>query len=149
MAGMPPLSGFLGKLMILDATRGQWLIWATILGTSIIAIVGFGRAGSIVFWKAHSVEGDPAPVPAAPSHGLAITAAGAMLAILVALTIFAGPASRWLQGTAAQIHAPEAYIDAVMSGAAERAANATSGHDDHGSADAAADHAAPSSGDGH
>ena len=153
MAGMPPLSGFLGKLMILDATRGQWLIWATILVTSLIAIVGFGRAGSIVFWKSHSVEGDQAAVPEAPSHGLAITATGGLLAVLVALTIFAGPLSRWLQGTAAQIHTPEAYISAVMSGAAERAANATSGHDDHGADDATSapsdDHAPPSSGDGH
>lgn len=137
MAGMPPLSGFLGKLMILDATRGQWLIWVTILVTSLIAIVGFSRAGSIVFWKAYATEGDRAPVPEAPSQGLAFTAAGGLLAVLAALTVFAGPASHWLQGTAAQIHHPQAYIDAVMEGAAERAANATSGHDDHDADEAA------------
>jgi multicomponent K+:H+ antiporter subunit D len=131
MAGMPPLSGFLGKLMILDATRGDWLIWGTILVTSLIAIVGFGRAGSMVFWKAHAAEGIPPEGPRdATSPGLAFTAAGGLLAGLVALTVLAGPATDWLRATAAQIHAPQAYIDAVMQGAYERAWSATSGHED-------------------
>lgn len=139
MAGMPPLSGFLGKLMILDATRGDWLIWGTILVTSLIAIVGFGRAGSMVFWKAHAAEGIPPEGPRdATSPGLAFTAAGGLLAGLVALTVLAGPATDWLRVTAAQIHAPQAYIDAVMQGAYERAWSATSGHEDGHAAD---DHA--------
>jgi multicomponent K+:H+ antiporter subunit D len=43
MAGMPPLSGFLGKLLVLDAARDHALmalIWTSVIVTSLIAIVG-------------------------------------------------------------------------------------------------------------
>ena len=59
MAGLPPLSGFLGKLLVLDAAYGTDLvvwIWAIVLGSSLISIVGFSRAGSILFWKAHAKD---------------------------------------------------------------------------------------------
>ena len=58
MAGLPPSSGFLGKLLVLDAAYGTDLvvwIWAIVLSSSLISIVGFARAGSTLFWKAHSV----------------------------------------------------------------------------------------------
>lgn len=125
MAGMPPLSGFLGKLMILDVTRGQWWIWAAILVTSLIAIVGFARAGSTVFWKSESLareEGDEMPTPEdGTSAGLAFVSVGGLLAAIVAWTVFAGPASRYMQNVAAQLYTPQAYISAVMEGAAQRA----------------------------
>ena len=58
MTGMPPLSGFIGKLLVLDGVRASahasWF-WALILSTSLIAIVGFSRAGSFVFWKAYAL----------------------------------------------------------------------------------------------
>jgi multicomponent K+:H+ antiporter subunit D len=58
MAGLPPLSGFLGKLLVLDAAYDTNLvvwIWATVLIASLVSIVGFARAGSVLFWKAHGV----------------------------------------------------------------------------------------------
>ncbi|HBU98441.1 monovalent cation/H+ antiporter subunit D, partial [Thalassospira lucentensis] len=61
MAGMPPLSGFIGKLQILDASRDSdamvW-IWSVILVTSLMCIIGFGRAGSVLFWKSSSLDGE-------------------------------------------------------------------------------------------
>jgi multicomponent K+:H+ antiporter subunit D len=126
MAGMPPLSGFLGKLMILDATRGQWGLWATVLITSLIAIVGFARVGSQVFWRPYGFSDEEAPdLPKdMTSPALAFTATGGLIAGLVALTVLAGPVSRWMQGTAAQLFAPANYIDAVMGGAEARAQEA-------------------------
>jgi multicomponent K+:H+ antiporter subunit D len=137
MAGMPPLSGFLGKLMILDATRGQWALWATVLVTSLIAIVGYARAGSQVFWRSYAVEAEEDDLPPAPkdasSPGLAFTATGILLAGSVALTALAGPASTWLQGTSAQLFTPSQYIDAVLAGAEERAQEAARiGAHEHG-----------------
>ena len=61
MVGLPPLSGFLGKLLILDGVRdaaGGYWIWAVILITTVIGILGFARAGSQIFWKSAAVEGD-------------------------------------------------------------------------------------------
>lgn len=142
IAGMPPLSGFIGKLLVLDATRGQPVIWATILVTSLIAIYGFTRAGTLVFWKSYSVPDLPAPMPAparadkpsaqgriptklepdehiqdlgdAASPALTAVAVGLLLAGIVALTVFAGPAMRFAEATAAQLHNPGAYLHAVL-----------------------------------
>jgi len=114
MAGMPPLSGFLGKLLVLDALRhhDQWaLIWAAILGTSLVLIVALARAGSTVFWTAHAVADEPAPAPAQP---LAITAVGVLFALIIGMTVFAGPIMGWLEDTAAQLHDAGAYVDAVL-----------------------------------
>ena len=112
LAGMPPLSGFLGKLLILDATRGPQmvLIWSVILGTSFLTILGLGRAGSVLFWKAHaSAPAEPAPTKDEP---LSFVATFAMLAGLVVLTVAAGPIMGWMETTAAGLHDPSAYIAA-------------------------------------
>lgn len=124
-AGMPPLSGFLGKLLVLDAWRGAdmaWLIWTTVLATSLLMIVGFARAGSIVFWKSHSdeapaavvpVAGQPA-IPGAAGNALAFTAVGGILALLVAATLAAGPLTGFLTAMADQLYDPARYIAAVL-----------------------------------
>ncbi|MGM0583154.1 MAG: monovalent cation/H+ antiporter subunit D [Pseudomonadota bacterium] len=116
MAGLPPLSGFLGKLLILDAAREAGvaaLVWTAILVTSLLAIIGFARAGSAVFWKAWET-GEPAPAPDPGAARLPFAAAGGVISALVALTVLAGPASEYFAATSAQLHAPDGYIDAVM-----------------------------------
>jgi len=126
MAGMPPLSGFIGKLLVMDGARGaeHWvLIWAVILISSLVMVVGFARAGSLVFWKM------PDPVPteaenkteepedeAEPQRARALpfVAVFALLAGLVALTVFAGPVTGYTKATAQQLFDPGIYIDAVL-----------------------------------
>ncbi|KEP69819.1 cation:proton antiporter [Thioclava dalianensis] len=145
MAGMPPLSGFLGKLMILDALRGHWWLWAAILITSLISIVGYARIGSQVFWRSYAVKDEETPElrEDVTAPALAFTATGGLVAALVAVTVMAGPVSTWMQGTAAQLFAPAQYIDAVMGGAEARAQEAARiGAQDHGHAEVI-DHMAP------
>ena len=120
MCGMPPLSGFLGKLLILDSARqvpsAVW-IWGLVLSTSLLAIIGFGRAGSTLFWKPAGLGGvPPQPTPAAV---LPLVAIGIVLAGLVLLTAFAGPLGAWLDEAAAQLYEPAHYIDAVLGAAGE------------------------------
>lgn len=117
MAGLPPLSGFLGKLLILNAgfetPHAVW-IWAVVLISSLISIVGFARAGSILFWKAQSVAPDPdAPAAANPS-ALSYVAVGGLISLLVAHTVFAGPATAYTTAMAQQLFAPDAYVSTVM-----------------------------------
>src|SRR6056297_159485 len=111
-AGLPPLSGFIGKLLILDAVRDMaeiWLVWGAILAMSLVAVLGLAQAGSTVFWKVEPPRTQPVPRPALP-----IVAACTLLGGIVALTLFAAPVMRYLDATAAQMHSPGIYIDAVL-----------------------------------
>ncbi|MDR5653275.1 monovalent cation/H+ antiporter subunit D [Ruixingdingia sedimenti] len=116
IAGLPPLSGFVGKLLILDALRNTGpyvLAWSAILITSLIAVAGLARAGSLLFWKAY--ESPPEPVPhdiPPPARALPFVAVGLLLAGLVAMTVLAGPIMGWMEETAAQVHDPRPWIDA-------------------------------------
>ncbi|MGO1121025.1 monovalent cation/H+ antiporter subunit D [Rhodovibrionaceae bacterium A322] len=126
MAGMPPLSGFLGKLMVLASAQSSEqmvLVWATILITSLLMVVGFARAGSALFWKTEPVEGqaeDSGEWRGGPPMSGAVLypvlAAMLPLAALVALSVLAGPVTDYLQATADQLYSPLTYIDAVLVG---------------------------------
>jgi len=117
MTGLPPLSGFIGKLLILDAAFDTPLAvwsWAIILSASLISVVGFARAGSIVFWKAQSVaRSEDDPQPSAPSR-LAFAAVGGLIAMLILLTVFAGQVHGYTQAMAQQLFAPDAYMTTVL-----------------------------------
>jgi multicomponent K+:H+ antiporter subunit D len=110
MAGMPPLSGFIGKLLVLDAFRDQApLIWPVVLVSSFLMILGFARAGSTLFWKPSAIEAQP---DADPPEALAFTATFGLVAGMVALTVLAGPITDWLSGTAQMLEAPTAFTEA-------------------------------------
>jgi multicomponent K+:H+ antiporter subunit D len=110
MAGMPPLSGFIGKLLVLQAFRDQAaLIWSVVLVSSFLMILGFARAGSTLFWKPSALE---AEAPEAQPEGLAFAATFGLVAGLVLLTALAGPATDWLGETARNLAEPAAYIQA-------------------------------------
>lgn len=114
--GLPPLSGFIGKLFVLDALRDHPLavwVWGVVLLTSLVAVVGFAQAGSVVFWKAHS---ETAETTEAPATGVALAGLGGLLALIVLMTLAAGPLTEYLTDTAAQLYAPESYIGAVLGG---------------------------------
>jgi multicomponent K+:H+ antiporter subunit D len=115
MAGMPPLSGFIGKLLILDAFRDRAaLVWSVILVSSFLMILGLARAGATLFWKSAASE---APAAEHPPEGLALTATFGLVAGLVALTLLAGPVTAWLADTAAMLDRTDAYVGANHLGA--------------------------------
>ncbi|WP_299957278.1 monovalent cation/H+ antiporter subunit D [uncultured Roseobacter sp.] len=121
MAGLPPLSGFVGKLLVLDAafsTSAAAWIWAVVLSSSLICVVGFSRAGSTLFWKAKSmpVSDEAAETTAAtPAPAtLSYVAVGGLLALLVAHTVFAGPATAYMADISDQLFNPEPYIETVL-----------------------------------
>lgn len=117
MAGLPPLSGFLGKLLILDAayeTSGMAWIWAVVLGSSLIGVIGFSRAGSILFWKAKSAQAPEGDLIGATPSVLSYAAVGGLITLLVAHTVFAGQVHAYTTTMAKQLFAPDAYISKVI-----------------------------------
>ena len=121
MAGMPPLSGFLGKLLVLDATRDPVLMpwaWTAVLLGSLTTVVGFARAGSILFWKSTAMPDVPRAehelLPAPPAGLAELTPSAVALSMLVALAVFAGPLASYLEGTGAQLFDRQGYVAAVL-----------------------------------
>ncbi|GAA4217590.1 monovalent cation/H+ antiporter subunit D [Sphingomonas endophytica] len=116
--GLPPLAGFVGKLLILDAsyaTPGWPAVWTTILVTTLIGVIGFSRSGSTLFWKTSAADADPIACPAR-AHAEFIAPA-LLLAALAALTGAAGWMTEQTRATAAQVMMPVTYVTAVLGAA--------------------------------
>ncbi|MEM8728933.1 MAG: monovalent cation/H+ antiporter subunit D [Pseudomonadota bacterium] len=122
MAGMPPLSGFLGKLLVLDALRlpvEMPIAWTAILVGSLLTILGFARAGSMIFWRSTATpdadhpEQRP-PLNTTPATPLQVAPSLAALVLLAALAVYAGPLTRYLEAATNELLDPSAYVSAVL-----------------------------------
>jgi multicomponent K+:H+ antiporter subunit D len=111
VAGMPPLAGFLGKLLLLQAAPpGQvaWL-WGVVVVGSLAVMVALSRAGSSLFWR---TEGEQAERPGLPLR-LAVPTV-LLLAAAVALTFWAVPVTRYAEAAAIQLLHPRETVKAVL-----------------------------------
>lgn len=121
VAGLPPLSGFLGKLLLLAAMPDNatgYGAWALILLCGLLILIALSRAISILFWKIHPAqksEVDPAsvarPVPIKPVQWLGVCI---HLLFIVALSVGADRAYQITVATAAQTLEPAIYIKSVL-----------------------------------
>ena len=112
--GLPPLSGFIGKLLVLNATYDasqQWLIWAAILVASLMMTIAFSNAGSTVFWK---VKGQVTGPTWATARVMPMIVVALLVAASASLAVFAGPMTKMLHATAAQALNTPAYVEAVL-----------------------------------
>ena len=123
MAGLPPFSGFLGKVFILQATANMthqgWII-GIILLVSLLSIIAFTRVGFILFWRATKPEDDiqtkaydeyqTLPAIAPPRNDRIIYL---LLTGLVLYVVFANPIQQYMLNTAQQIQHNAAY-EALM-----------------------------------
>ncbi|WP_087745357.1 MULTISPECIES: monovalent cation/H+ antiporter subunit D [unclassified Acidovorax] len=122
IAGLPPLSGFVGKFAMLSALLNPlglassagtqpgapgWILFALMIATGLLALIALSRAGIRHFWATHERVAPQLRV----LEGLPIAA---LLALCIALTVMAGPVMRFTQATADALHSPGTYIRAVM-----------------------------------
>lgn len=117
LAGLPPLSGFVGKLLILQATQdAPWAAWAwaVLLSSSVVVVFALARAGSVLFWKSGS--GDAPALDIAPASGRSVRLAvvAALVAAGALLSALAGPLAGLAGATADGLLAPRAYVEAVL-----------------------------------
>jgi len=114
VAGLPPLSGFVGKLMVLEATHAasQAVVsWPVLLVAALVVIVAVARAGSALFWR---TAPGPAAAPAPPLDRRAVGAVAGLLACVVGLVIWGGAATSYAWDTARQLADPSGYVSAVL-----------------------------------
>jgi multicomponent K+:H+ antiporter subunit D len=117
MAGLPPLSGFIGKLLILKSIyvhEAGAAAWGVILMTSLMFVVGFARAGIMVFWQtAPAAEQD---VNEVTQPALPFVAVFGLLALIAITTVLAGPITTFLDATSRDLFNPSAYVGTVLLG---------------------------------
>lgn len=114
VVGLPPLSGFIGKLLIMgsvaDTPWWGWA-WAVILATTLIGVIGFARAGSTLFWKDGPIPEGTAPAPVARYD---MAAAAMALGLMAALSVAAGPVTAYGEAAALQVMNGTAARHAVL-----------------------------------
>ena len=112
--GLPPLSGFFAKLLLLQAVppgAGALPLWSVLLIGGFVSLVALSRAGSTLFWRTgQQVLGS------AELDGGRLFATLALLAGSLVLVVFAQPLLDYAQASAAQLHDQNLYR-AILQGA--------------------------------
>ncbi|SOY42590.1 Multisubunit Na+/H+ antiporter, MnhD subunit [Cupriavidus taiwanensis] len=129
--GLPPLSGFLGKAMILRATPAPWmpLLWPAVLGSSLLLLIAVSRTGTRLLWRlpheaqriAEGAEYLDEDHPGAARLRLRpdarkLACCMLLLAGNLALTVGAAPVSDYVADAAAQLLDRAAYLRVVLPG---------------------------------
>ena len=119
VAGLPPLSGFVGKLAMLTAlleTRfvqaapgpaAAWLLFALLVGSGLFAAIAFTRAFMAHFW---ANQDRAAPV----LRAIEVLPVVLLLAGCVALAARGDAVLQYTRAAAAELHAPDHYVSTVM-----------------------------------
>lgn len=117
-SGIPPLSGFLGKIMLMQSLRGNGfgaVFWGVLLFTGLALALVFARAASTLLWEpGHEATAPPqaavsADAPEARALPMLLCIAGSLAFVLAA-----APLARYAQAAAEQLHAREGYVSAVL-----------------------------------
>lgn len=115
VAGLPPFSGFLGKVMLLRAIElgaGAIALWAVVLVGGLGMLISLSRAGSLVFWR------PSAEAVGQPADAIRVLATVGLLLGSVMLVVAAGPLQAFVQATAAQLLDVAPYLQILQGGAA-------------------------------
>ncbi len=121
LAGLPPLSGFVGKFALLtalvhtggstggDAIAGPtWMLVALLILSGLCALIAMMRAGIRTFW---------APIGGTVPRVLVLEIAPVafLLTLCLLMTVQGGQMMRYMTATAQSLHSPAGYVRDVLS----------------------------------
>ena len=120
LAGLPPLAGFVGKVVMLSAllnpagfgqnaliSPAAWVLLGLLLASGLLSVIALSRAGARYFW---SPTGRPTP-----RLRLIETLPIAALLLLIGVLVWRADAVlRYVNATALELHDPRHYIGTVM-----------------------------------
>ena len=124
MAGLPPFSGFFGKIFILQAasvSAYQLVIIVVVLIVSLLSIIAFTRLGFVIFWRSTAPETNPEneayqdyqklpdQAPARNNTTIYLFLVG-----LMAYVVFANPIMQYIDQTTRQLQDSNQYVSAVL-----------------------------------
>lgn len=124
MAGLPPFSGFFGKVFILQATQNSayqmWII-GSVLIVSLLSIIAFIRVGFILFWQASEPETNPKredylSYQALPDHAPSRNdkTIYLLIAVLIGYVVYAHPIQQYLFKTAFMLTQSDLYQKEIL-----------------------------------
>ena len=126
LGGIPPFSGFLGKVGLLQAgiANGSALSWLLVIAgtlTSLLTLWAIAKIWTKAFWQAPTaavIDGAAGPSDGSGSalpKGMVIPTA-ALVALGVAITLMAGPLFGLSDRAATDLRHPSSYITSVFDG---------------------------------
>lgn len=122
LTGTPPLSGFIGKFMMLSGLlsteeagsalqepvgAAAWVMLALVIMSGFAALVALSRTGIRMFWT-------PRDRPAAQLKVLECLPIGLLLTLCLLISFRAEPLARYLQAAASELKDPHGYVQAVQ-----------------------------------
>ena len=122
LTGTPPLSGFIGKFMMLSGllsteeagsalqepvSTAAWVMLALVIMSGFAALVALSRTGIRMFWT-------PRDRPAAQLKVLECLPIGLLLTLCLLISFRAEPLARYLQAAASELKVPHGYVQAVQ-----------------------------------
>ena len=117
LAGLPPMSGFIGKIMILNAAMEhpwRWLVLTCTLSASLLIMVALVRSGSFLFFRPQEMALGEADQSGEPPKRAALWIIGSLLVTAPLLVLFAGGVMEFTTETATQLQEVPKYIEAVL-----------------------------------
>jgi multicomponent Na+:H+ antiporter subunit D len=120
IAGLPPFSGFVAKFALVGSgiSAEQWPIVAVALLVSLLTMYVMGRIWSSIFWGEcedpvveQRLRAGRTTVPSLMTVSTVV-----VVGLTVALMVFAGPLYDLAERAAADLLAPQTYVDAVLGG---------------------------------
>jgi len=122
VVGMPPLSGFIGKVWLLKATINAeytFVFWPLYLLASLAILLAVAKAGSTVFWhhQESPIEGGSTERNESTRvNPVQLVALFILISAAPLMSIFAGSLSEYAIGAATQLHDFNININLILSG---------------------------------